>query len=66
MKKWGKCKNSTDYPYDKHEEYCASLKQIIDTYERQQNIQTHNNKSNNLIPPQEKENIINILDLKHN
>ena len=63
MKKWGKCKNSTDYPYDKHKEYCASLKQIIDIYEQQQNIQTHGNKSNNLIPPQQGESTIGIDEI---
>ena len=52
MKKWGKCENSTDYPYDKHEKYCAGLKQIIDIYE-QQRTQVYSKESNGLIPPQE-------------
>ena len=55
MKKWGKCENSTDYPYDKHEKYCAGLKQIIDIYERQC---TKDNKSSDLIPLQKKNFII--------
>ena len=38
MKKWGKCKQSENYPYDKHEEYCKGLKQIINTYERGKNL----------------------------
>ena len=60
MKKLGKCKRKENYPYDKHEEYCAGLKQIIEIYEQQQNIKTHGNKSNNLISPQQEESTISI------
>ena len=69
MKKWGKHKQSKNYPYDKHEKYCAGLKQIINIYEKDQNLSQNLNQdihikdSGGEISPleeqkQEKDNII--------
>ena len=65
MKKWGKHKQSKNYPYDKHEKYCEGLKLIINIYEKDQNLNQDIDISNSgdKIPPhgeqqQEKDNII--------
>ena len=69
MKKWGKCEESKNYPYDKHEEYYAGLNEIIDIYAKDyglgQNLNQdiHIKDSGGEISPleeqkQEKDNII--------